>query len=78
MWNISDPGWAKGAWSSLYAPLKAGATAFIDQVRCICIFMVKNPVALPVCRSSLVMATSMFHITIGTEVDQECSMACTT
>lgn len=31
MWNISDTGWAKAAWSSLYAPFLAGATAFIHQ-----------------------------------------------
>jgi len=33
-WNISSPGWAKWAWSNLYAPLLAGATAFaFDQER---------------------------------------------
>jgi acyl-coenzyme A synthetase/AMP-(fatty) acid ligase len=33
-WNISSPGWAKWAWSNLYAPLVAGATAFsFDQER---------------------------------------------
>ncbi|KAK8383333.1 hypothetical protein O3P69_011658 [Scylla paramamosain] len=31
IWNISDTGWAKAAWSSLYIPLMAGATAFIHQ-----------------------------------------------
>jgi acetyl-CoA synthetase len=28
-WNISSPGWAKHAWSSLFAPWNAGATVFI-------------------------------------------------
>ena len=27
-WNISSPGWAKWAWSNLYAPLIIGSTAF--------------------------------------------------
>jgi acetyl-CoA synthetase len=27
-WNISSPGWAKHAWSSLFAPWNAGATVF--------------------------------------------------
>ena len=27
-WNISSPGWAKWAWSNLYAPLVAGSTSF--------------------------------------------------
>lgn len=27
-WNISSPGWAKWAWSNLYAPLIVGATSF--------------------------------------------------
>ncbi len=27
-WNISSPGWAKWAWSNLYAPLMTGCTAF--------------------------------------------------
>uniref|UniRef100_A0A0P4VS07 medium-chain acyl-CoA ligase n=1 Tax=Scylla olivacea TaxID=85551 RepID=A0A0P4VS07_SCYOL len=31
IWNISDTGWAKAAWSSLYIPLMAGATVFIHQ-----------------------------------------------
>ncbi|XP_042869581.1 acyl-coenzyme A synthetase ACSM3, mitochondrial-like isoform X2 [Penaeus japonicus] len=31
IWNISDTGWAKAAWSSLYTPFLAGATAFIHQ-----------------------------------------------
>lgn len=71
MWNISDPGWAKGAWSSLYAPLLAGATAFIHQVKCTVQYLyiiVKSPIALPVCCSSLGMATSMSHNLIATEV----------
>lgn len=28
-WNISSPGWAKHAWSSVFAPWNAGATVFI-------------------------------------------------
>ena len=28
-WNISSPGWAKHAWSSVFAPWNAGATIFI-------------------------------------------------
>ena len=28
-WNISSPGWAKHAWSSLFAPWNAGATSFV-------------------------------------------------
>ena len=28
-WNISSPGWAKHAWSSLFAPWNAGATVFV-------------------------------------------------
>ncbi|WP_114391836.1 AMP-binding protein [Oleisolibacter albus] len=28
-WNISSPGWAKHAWSNLFAPLNAGATVFV-------------------------------------------------
>ena len=28
-WNISSPGWAKHAWSNLFAPWNAGATVFI-------------------------------------------------
>jgi acetyl-CoA synthetase len=32
--NISSPGWAKHAWSSLFAPFNAGATVLVhDQVR---------------------------------------------
>ena len=27
--NVSSPGWAKHAWSNVFAPLTAGATAFI-------------------------------------------------
>ncbi|KAG0722224.1 Acyl-coenzyme A synthetase ACSM3, mitochondrial [Chionoecetes opilio] len=33
IWNISDTGWAKAAWSSLYTPLMAGATAFVHQMQ---------------------------------------------
>ncbi|XP_069941483.1 acyl-coenzyme A synthetase ACSM3, mitochondrial isoform X2 [Cherax quadricarinatus] len=32
LWNISDTGWAKTAWSSLYVPLMTGATAFVHQM----------------------------------------------
>ena len=28
-WNISSPGWAKHAWSSVFAPWNAGATSFV-------------------------------------------------
>jgi len=28
-WNISSPGWAKHAWSSVFAPWNAGATSFL-------------------------------------------------
>jgi acetyl-CoA synthetase len=28
-WNISSPGWAKHAWSCLFAPFNAGATVFV-------------------------------------------------
>ena len=28
-WNISSPGWAKHAWSNLFAPWNAGATVFV-------------------------------------------------
>jgi acetyl-CoA synthetase len=30
-WNISSPGWAKHAWSSLFAPWNAGATIFASN-----------------------------------------------
>jgi acetyl-CoA synthetase len=30
-WNISSPGWAKHAWSSVFAPWNAGATVFISN-----------------------------------------------
>ncbi|HEY7944301.1 MAG TPA: AMP-binding protein, partial [Casimicrobiaceae bacterium] len=30
-WNISSPGWAKHAWSSLFAPWNAGATIFVHN-----------------------------------------------
>jgi acetyl-CoA synthetase len=30
-WNISSPGWAKHAWSSVFAPWNAGATIFISN-----------------------------------------------
>lgn len=61
--NVSDPGWAKGAWSSLYAPLLAGATAFIHQVKCVYIISI-----FMVCYSSLVTEASMCHINIEIEV----------
>ncbi|KAK7084933.1 Acyl-coenzyme A synthetase acsm3, mitochondrial [Halocaridina rubra] len=32
MWNISDTGWAKSAWSNLYTPILSGATAFVHQM----------------------------------------------
>lgn len=32
LWNISDPGWAKSAWSSLYIPFMVGATVFVHQM----------------------------------------------
>lgn len=31
-WNIADPGWAKTAWSSFFAPWCIGATVFIHQM----------------------------------------------
>ncbi|MDF1505486.1 AMP-binding protein [Roseisolibacter sp. H3M3-2] len=30
-WNISSPGWAKHAWSSVFAPWNAGATIFVED-----------------------------------------------
>lgn len=30
-WNISDTGWAKAAWSSIYGPWKLGATVFVHD-----------------------------------------------
>jgi acetyl-CoA synthetase len=30
-WNISSPGWAKHAWSSVFAPWNAGATIFVHD-----------------------------------------------
>src|SRR5260221_7787058 len=30
-WNISSPGWAKHAWSCVFAPWNAGATVFIHN-----------------------------------------------
>jgi len=30
-WNISSPGWAKHAWSSVFAPWNAGATVFVSN-----------------------------------------------
>ena len=29
MWNISDPGWAKSAWSTVFGPWSQGSTVFI-------------------------------------------------
>ncbi|KAH3862608.1 acyl-coenzyme A synthetase ACSM3, mitochondrial-like isoform X1 [Dreissena polymorpha] len=31
LWNLSDTGWAKCAWSSLFAPWIAGATVFVQD-----------------------------------------------
>lgn len=31
-WNISDPGWAKSAWSSLFGPLSQGCTTFVHTM----------------------------------------------
>jgi acetyl-CoA synthetase len=31
-WNISSPGWAKHAWSCVFAPWNAGATVFVHNV----------------------------------------------
>jgi acetyl-CoA synthetase len=28
-WNIGSPGWAKHAWSCVFAPWNAGATVFV-------------------------------------------------
>jgi acetyl-CoA synthetase/medium-chain acyl-CoA synthetase len=30
-WNLSDPGWAKAAWSSLFGPWNTGATLFVHN-----------------------------------------------
>jgi acetyl-CoA synthetase len=32
-WNISSPGWAKHAWSSVFAPWNAGATVFVSNTK---------------------------------------------
>ncbi len=32
-WNLSDTGWAKAAWSSLFGPLGAGATLFVHNTK---------------------------------------------
>ena len=32
-WNLSDNGWAKAAWSSLFGPWSVGATLFIQDAR---------------------------------------------
>ncbi|XP_068214821.1 acyl-coenzyme A synthetase ACSM3, mitochondrial-like [Palaemon carinicauda] len=32
IWNISDTGWAKAAWTSLYIPFLSGATVFVHQM----------------------------------------------
>ena len=29
MWNISDTGWAKSAWSTVFSPWSQGSTVFI-------------------------------------------------
>lgn len=31
LWNISDTGWAKSAWSSLYAPWLRGSCVFTQH-----------------------------------------------
>ncbi len=32
-WNLSDTGWAKAAWSSLFGPLNTGATVFVHNTK---------------------------------------------
>ena len=32
-WNLSDTGWAKAAWSSLFGPLGAGASIFVHNTK---------------------------------------------
>ena len=32
-WNLSDTGWAKAAWSSLFGPLGVGATIFVHNTK---------------------------------------------
>ena len=32
-WNLSDTGWAKAAWSSLFGPLGTGATLFVHDTK---------------------------------------------
>jgi len=32
-WNLSDTGWAKAAWSSLFGPLGTGATIFVHEMK---------------------------------------------
>ncbi|MDA8147112.1 MAG: AMP-binding protein [Thermaerobacter sp.] len=32
-WNVSDTGWAKAAWSSLFGPWNCGAAVFVDDAR---------------------------------------------
>lgn len=32
-WNLSDTGWAKAAWSSLFGPLGAGATLYVHNTK---------------------------------------------
>jgi acetyl-CoA synthetase/medium-chain acyl-CoA synthetase len=31
LWNISDSGWGKAAWSSYFGPFRCGTTVFVDQ-----------------------------------------------
>jgi medium-chain acyl-CoA synthetase len=31
LWNFSDPGWAKSAYSNVYAPWLAGACVFVHS-----------------------------------------------
>ena len=30
-WNVSDTGWAKAAWSSLFGPWNCGASLFVQH-----------------------------------------------
>lgn len=32
-WNLSDTGWAKAAWSSIFGPLATGATIFVHNMK---------------------------------------------
>jgi len=56
-WNISDTGWAKAAWSSLYGPWLCGATIFVhyslakfqpeDVLKCLADFPITSLCAAP-------------------------------